>query len=147
MLILEYSFSTLEFVSTLQQQKQKNSKSFLNKYCLMLDWLTFESKFPQCPEAMKAIHVRRKVYRECIDGEKEVNRFRTQKKERLKFVKSTIFVQILGCGRMYNHSLALYETSYRVITTVSSTVSFTYPKITIFTVEVSSLLNQEFHGV
>ena len=94
---------------------------------------------------MKATHVQQKVYRECIDGEK-VNRFRTQKKESLKFVKCTIFIQILGCGRIYNHSLALYESSYRVITTVSSAVSFTYP-ITIFTVEVSSFLNQELHYV
>ena len=52
-----------------------------------------------------------------------------------------------GLGtRLYNHSLALYESSYSVIMTVNSAVSFTYP-ITIFTVEVSSLLNEEFHGV
>ena len=150
MLILEYNYMKKFFNIRIYCQhptatETKNSKGFSNKYFLMLDWLTFESNFHHCPEAMKATDVQRKVYSECIDGEKEVNRFRTQK-ESLKFVKSTIFIQILGCGRIYNHSLALYESSYRVITTVSSAVSFTYP-ITIFTVEISSFFHKTFHYV
>ena len=70
---------------------------------------------------MKAIDVRQKFYRKCTDGENEVNRFQTWK-EILKFVKCTIFIQILGCDGIYNHSLALYQSSYRVITTVSSSL-------------------------
>ena len=97
---------------------------------------------------MKAIDVRQKVYRECIDGEKGSEQISSiRQKESLKFVKCTIFIQILGCGGIYNHSLALYKSSYRVITTVSSAVSFTYPISTIFTVEVSSLLHKTFHWV
>ena len=59
----------------------KHSKGFFKQLFLRL---TFESNFHQCSEAVKAIDVRRKVYRECIDGEKEVNRFRTQKKGKFK---------------------------------------------------------------
>ena len=136
----------LEFsVSTLLQQKLKTQK--VSKQAFLNAWLTFECNFHQCPEAMKAIDVRQQIYRVCTDGEKEVNRFQIWKNEILKFVKRTIFIQILGCGRIYNHSLALYESSYRVITTVSSAVSFTYPILIIFTVEVSSFFNQHLHCV
>ena len=96
----------------------KNSKGFSNKYFLKLDWLLsliFISVQKQWKQSMYG----EKFTVSVLMGRKKWTDF---KNESLKFVKSTIFIQILGCGRIYYHSLALYESSYRVITTVSTQV-------------------------
>ena len=84
----------------------------------------------------------------CVQGSVLMERKWTDSKhEKIKFKVCQMhnLIQIGECGGYIIIAWhCIYESSYRVITTVSSTVPFTYP-FNIFNVHFSSFLNQELH--